>query len=296
MHPLDQARRRLNTALMQRVAGPDPVGARRRIHATPGPRWFAPDSPIGVVHGDTSMYVGGIRALLLQALHPLAMAGVAQHSRYREDVWGRLARTATYIATTTYATVEHAEEAIAIVQAVHARIRGVAPDGRAYRADDPHLLTWVHIAEIDSFLTSHRLFGARRLSPAEQDTYVQQAGTVAARLGAADVPTTVAELEDALERYRPELAATAEAREVAQFLLHRPPVPAAVRPGYALLARGAVVSLPAWAREPLGLPHPARRLSLLAGRAGTAGVRWISGARLEGDPFPTTDQSRRSLR
>ncbi|WP_235020168.1 oxygenase MpaB family protein [Ruania rhizosphaerae] len=296
MHPLHEARRRMNTALMQRVAGPDPAAAQHRIHATPGPRWFEPDSPIGVVHGDASMYIGGIRALLLQALHPLAMAGVAQHSRYRDDVWGRLARTATYIATTTYATIEHAEQAIAIVQAVHARIRGIAPDGRPYRADDPHLLTWVHIAEIDSFLTAHRLFGARRLSPAQQDVYVRQAGTVATRLGATEVPSNVAELTGALNRYRPELAVTPEAREVAAFLLHRPPVPAVARPGYALLARGAVVSLPDWARVQLQLPRPVRRSSLLAGRAGTAAVRWITTAAPRHTPDPTNHTTAEEIR
>ncbi|UFU08173.1 oxygenase MpaB family protein [Ruania halotolerans] len=276
-HPLHHARIRLNAALMQRVAGPDPASIQHRIHRTPGPRWFTPDSPIGVVHGDTSMYIGGIRALLLQALHPLAMAGVAQHSRYREDVWGRLARTATYIATTTYATIEDAEQAIAIVQAVHRRILGTAPDGRPYRADDPHLLTWVHIAEIDSFLTAHTLFGRRQLTRAEQDEYVAQAGSVATRLGAADVPTSRAELTAALARYRPELTGSQEAREVAEFLLHRPPVPAPARHGYGLLALAATASLPAWGRTMLGLPADVPTLpARLAGRLGTSALRWIS--------------------
>ncbi|WP_245708721.1 oxygenase MpaB family protein [Ruania alba] len=277
MTPLTSLRLRLNAALMLRVAGPDPVGIQRRIHATPGPRWFAPDSPIGIVHGDASMYVGGIRALLLQSLHPLAMAAIAQHSRYREDVWGRLARTATYIATTTYATIEDAEQAIAVVHAVHTRIHGTAPDGRPYRADDPQLLTWVHLAEIDSFLTAHQVLGRRPLSPTDADTYVDQTASVARRLGAADVPTTATGLRAALDRYQPELSGSPEAREVAEFLVHHPPVPPLATPGYALLARAAVASLPARARTMLGLPaQVTARPALLAGRVGTELIRWIS--------------------
>ncbi|MDD9204979.1 oxygenase MpaB family protein, partial [Georgenia sp. 10Sc9-8] len=130
------------------------------------------------------------RALLLQSLHPLAMAAVADHSDFRTDVWGRLARTSTFIAETTFARVEDAEQAIAVVKAVHKHVHGTAPDGRAYRADDPHLLTWVHVAEIDSFLTAQQRYGARPLGPDEADLYVAQTAEVARRLGAERVPTT----------------------------------------------------------------------------------------------------------
>lgn len=149
------------------------------------------------------MYVGGIRALLLQSLHPLAMAGVDDFSDFRTDVWGRLARTSTFLADTTFGTAEHAERAVRIVRAVHKRIVGTAPDGRPYAASDPHLLTWVHVAEVDSFLTAHQAFGAHPLTVAECDTYVEQASLVATKLGASDVPTSRAALAACLEAFRP---------------------------------------------------------------------------------------------
>ncbi|WP_152190381.1 oxygenase MpaB family protein [Georgenia satyanarayanai] len=282
------ARRRLSDLLMARVAGPEAQDARRRIHGEPGERWYGPEDPIQRVHGDASMYVGGLRALLLQSLHPLAMAAVAQHSDYRNDPWGRLARTSTFIAETTYARVEDAERAVAIVRAVHRHISGTTTDGVAYRADDPRLITWVHIAEIDSFLTAHQRFGARPLTPAETDTYVAQAAGVARRLGGQDVPTTHAELRTALEHYRPELRSTPEALEAAQFLLHRPPVTGPARAGYALIGRAAVATLPRWARAPLRLPdHPRRDATLgaAAGHVATHSLRWVMGG-LDAAPTP----------
>src|SRR5690606_4122950 len=162
----------------------------------PGPRWFAPGSPIQRVHGDSATFVGGLRALLLQSLHPLAMAGVAGHSGYRGDPWGRLARTSTFLACTTFATAEPAQEMVDQGRAVHERVRGKAPDGRTYRASDPHLLAWVHVAEADSFLAAHQRYGERPLGPDEADEYVAQSGRVARALGAEDVPETVAGLAD----------------------------------------------------------------------------------------------------
>ena len=123
------------------------------------PGLFGPDSITWRVHGHRSMLVGGLRALLVQALHPLAMAGVAEHSSYRTDPLGRLARTGRFVATTTYGTTDAAERAIAGVQAVHGRVRGVALDGRRYDASDPALLSWVHNVEVESFLTAYRTYG-----------------------------------------------------------------------------------------------------------------------------------------
>jgi uncharacterized protein (DUF2236 family) len=264
-------RSRLDAAIFRKVAGPDAFEKRARIHETPGPRWFPEGAAIRRVHDNVSMYPGGIRALLLQALHPLAMAAVAQHSGYRSDVWGRLARTSTFIATTTFGTAEHAQQAVAAVRAIHARISGTAPDGRPYRAADPHLLTWIHVAEADSFLVAHAAFGRDRLTPDERDEYVAQAAVIARALGAHGVPTTTTELAAALEAYRPELAATPEALDVARFLLHEAPVPPLARPLYAVLARAAVDLLPPWARELLGLPHRGR-LARTAVRAGAAAI------------------------
>ncbi|MBK5286954.1 MAG: DUF2236 domain-containing protein, partial [Acidimicrobiia bacterium] len=123
------------------------------------PGLFGPDSVTWRIHADRSMLIGGLRALLLQVLHPLAMAGVAQHSTYRRDPLGRLARTGRFVAATTYGTTAEAERAITMVTDVHQRVRGVAADGRPYSASDPALLAWVHNVEVDSFLSAYRRYG-----------------------------------------------------------------------------------------------------------------------------------------
>lgn len=264
-------------ALLHRVAGPDPFAARDAIHATPGPRWFAPDSAIARVHRDASMFVGGIRALLLQSLHPQAMAAVAAHSGYRGDPWGRLARTATFLATTTFAPVDQAQRAVAIVRAVHGRISGVTPDGVPYAASDPHLLAWVHLAEVDSFLLAHQRYGARPLSRAGCDDYVAQVADVGEALGSRDLPRTLTALHRDLGAYRAELRGTQAAREAADFLLHRTPLPAAALPGFHLLAGAAIGLMPAWTRPHLGLPYRPRlerTLVKVGGRVGTGAIRW----------------------
>ena len=223
-------RDRLNDAIFARVAGPQGTMHRDRIHGTPGPRWFPSGSPIMRVHGDASMYVGGLRAVLLQTLQPQAMTAVAEHSGYRGDIWGRLARTSRFLAVTTFGTAEHAQEAVDVVRAIHERVVGTMPDGTPYTATDPHLLEWVHIAEIHSFLLSHQRYGARPLDQAGRDEYVAQTAFVARKLGAVDPPTTEAELEAALARFRPELTVTDHAREAVSYLIWHPDLP--LLPGF----------------------------------------------------------------
>jgi uncharacterized protein (DUF2236 family) len=201
------------------------------------------------------MFVGGLRALLLQSLHPLAMAAVGGHSGYRGDPWGRLQRTSTFLAETTFGTAEHAQAAVDRVRAIHDRVRGRAEDGTPYRASDPHLLEWVHIAEVDSFLRAYRRYGASPLDHDAEDGYVADAARIAAALGVVDPPTTRAELAERLAAYRPELRGTDAARDTARFLLLTPPLPLAARPPYAVLAASAVALLPRWARRPLRLPY-----------------------------------------
>ncbi|MGY2873016.1 uncharacterized protein (DUF2236 family) [Marmoricola sp. URHA0025 HA25] len=274
---LSLLRRQLAQVLRSKVAGEDAEARAHEIWGSEGPRWFGPGDPIWRVHADASMFVGGLRALLLQSLHPLAMAGVAGHSGYRGDPWGRLQRTSHFLATTTFGTVDHAQRAIAQVRDVHLRVRGKAQDGRPYAASDPHLLDWVHLAEVDSFLRTYQLFGPAPLEPAEADRYVRQTGIVAAALGAVSPPRTVRELTDRLTAFRPELASTAASRDAARFLLLDPPLPLAARPGYGLLAAGAVASLPGWARRELRLPPPFVAWdwpSLRLGAVGAGVVRW----------------------
>lgn len=275
---LDTVRRRLGAELFARVAGPRGAATRSRIHDTPGPRWFGPDRPIREVHGDASMFVGGLRALLLQSLHPLAMAAVAAHSGYRGDPWGRLQRTSTFLAVTTFGTAEDAERAVGRVRAVHRRVRGTTPEGEEYAASDPHLLGWVHVAEVDSFLRAHRRYGARPLDDAGYDGYVADAARVAAALGVRNPPTDQAALAARLDGYRTELRATPQAREAARFLLRHPPLPWAARPPYGVLAASAVALLPRWARDPLRLPYlPVVEGTAvrLAGHGLTRTIRWV---------------------
>ncbi|MCB5183306.1 oxygenase MpaB family protein [Streptomyces antimicrobicus] len=272
-----RARDRLGDALLARVAGPSGAENRARIHGTPGPRWFAPGEPIRQVHGDASMFVGGLSALLLQSLHPRAMAAVAAHSGYRGDPWGRLQRTSTFLAFTTYGTAQDAQRAVDAVRAVHGRIRGRTPDGQPYRADDPHLLEWVHIAEVDSFLRAYQRYGAGHLDADGCDAYVAAAARVGQALGVVRPPRTADELAERIEAFRPELRGTEEARAAARFILLRPPLPWPARPPYALLAAAAVALLPPWARTPLGLPLLPRTERWCVGPAGTAvtgAIRW----------------------
>ncbi|WP_284234697.1 oxygenase MpaB family protein [Mycobacterium antarcticum] len=259
------------------VAGPDGPANRARIHDTPGARWFGEDRPIRRVHGDASMFVGGLRALLLQSLHPLAMAGVAGHSDYKGDPWGRLQRTSTFLAVTTFGPEDDAQRAVDKVRGIHRRVQGTAEDGRPYAASDPHLLEWVHIAEIDSFLMAHQLYGANPLDQEGRDGYVADTARVAAALGVLDPPRTERELKQRLADYRPELIGTAAAREAAKFLLLTPPLPLLAKPPYAVLAATSVAMLPAWARLPLRLPYlpPLEGTAVrVAGRTLVGGIRW----------------------
>ena len=230
-----------------------PVGPR------PGdPGLFGPDSVTWRVHGNLSMLIGGLRSVLLQTLHPLAMAGVAQHSDYRADPWGRLHRTAQFVTTTTYGSTARAEAAIERVRRIHRHVRGVSAEGVPYRADDPALLAWVHATEVDSFWRAYRRYGGgageHRVPRSEADRYVAEMAVVARRIGVEDPPRSAAELRAYLVSMRPVLRATPEARDAVRFLLN-PPTPLAARPAYLLVAAGAVGLLPQFVRHELRLPH-----------------------------------------
>lgn len=268
-------RERLGEALFLRVAGQDGHRHRERIHHTPGPRWFAPGTPITRVHGDASMFVGGIRALLLQSLHPAAMRAVSEHSGYRGDMWGRLARTSRFLAVTTFGTAEDAQQAVDVVRSIHERVTGTMPDGAPYAASDPHLLLWVHVAEVDSFLRAHQTYGAQPLDAAEADEYVAQAAEVARRLGVPEPPLTVEALRSTLEDFRPELRGTPEAREAVRHVLVHPPLPLAARAPYGVLAAAAVGLMPPWTRRPLWLPRLPVTERTVVPALGSAAVRTI---------------------
>lgn len=270
-------RERLGSELMRRVSGPDALRKRDMIHGASGERWFEPTSPIGRVHADASMFVGGIRAIMMQSLHPAAMQGVADHSGYRGDPWGRLAQISNYIAITTFGTVRHATQVINAVQRAHESVVGTLPDGTPYEANDPHLLGWVHAAEIDSFLAAHRVYGRKQLTPDETDKYVAQTAVVATHLGVVDAPTSLAELDELLARYRPELAGTDAARDAIDFLISESSLPLPARPAYYSLIAAAIALVPPWARRELDLPHwpiADRTVVRALGTVTTSTIRW----------------------
>ncbi len=277
MASITAVRERVGAELLRRVAGPEAHRHRQRIHGTPGPRWFAPGTPITRVHSDASMFVGGLRAVLFQTLHPAAMTAVAEHSGYRGDMWGRLARTSRFIAVTTFGTADDAERAVRAVRAIHDRVSGTLPDGTPYAASDPHLLAWVHATEVDSFLRAHRTYGARPLSGAEADEYVAQTAGVARRLGVRHPPTDRADLDDVLESFRAELRVTDHAREAVSHLVWHPDLPLSARPAYGALTAAAAGMLPAWSRAELGLPRlpvADEAVTRAMGTLATRTIRW----------------------
>jgi uncharacterized protein (DUF2236 family) len=215
---------------------------------------FSADSVAWRLHADPAMLAGGMRALLVQALEPRAMAGVAQHSQYREDPWGRLRRTTEFVYQTTYGDLATAEAACARVRQVHEHVRGVDPEsGSPYAASDPDLLLWIHAVEVHSFVVAYRAF-AGRLSDDDADRYVREMGRVAelVELPPAMTPRSMGELRDYLLGVEG-LRCTPAAREGMRTIL-APPMPLAVRPLWLIPATASVAILPRFARQMYGLP------------------------------------------
>lgn len=258
----------------------DPVWE-RELDAGNDAGYFAHDSAVWVVHGGMSPIAAGIRALLTQALHPGALAGVAEHSNYRTDLFGRLAGTIRWIFTLTYGDTAAADAACAWVKRRHEPVTGSYLDGtgqqRDYTANDPGLSAWVHIAFADAFLRSHEIFTGP--VPQGADAYVREWAKAGELMGVANPPRSEAELRQALAGYeaRGELAGGARVEQVVSFLKN-PPLDPLVLPGYKLLFAAVVDTLPASHRRMLGLeraglgpvPLPAR----LGGKAalGMAGL------------------------
>ncbi len=273
----------LTKALRDRVAGPDGEQRMLELMDPTAPRWFADDRPIRRVHSDAAMFIGGLRALLVQSLHPLAMAGVAQHSDFRNDPWGRLQRTADFLAATSFGPASEAQRSIDVINRVHERVVGVASDGRAYSARDPHLLRWVHIIEIDSFLTAHQRFGEFPLDEAGCDGYVQDTAFIARKLGVTAPPESARALRDQISSYRGEVRASKESRDAMRYLLLEPPLPLVARAAYSLLVAATISTLPRWSRPHLGLPYlpVTERLALRPlGDVITRVVRWAMPQRI----------------
>jgi uncharacterized protein (DUF2236 family) len=217
------------------------------------PGLFGPDAICWKVHADfTSMMTGGVSALLLQALHPMALAGVWDHSTFRTDILGRLRRTATFIAGTTYGSKHDALALIERVKQIHLSVTGAAPDGRPYRASDPELLTWVHVAEVSSFLNAHLRYVNPLLPLDAQDRYYAETSTIAEMLGATNVPKSCAEIDKYLAFMQPQLEASDRTREVLKVLMNAPTPSVAMKPASALILNAGVDLLPDWAQSMLG--------------------------------------------
>lgn len=252
---------------------------------------FGPGSAAWVVHGDfTAMMAGGIAALLIQMLHPGALAGVWDHSNFRHDMAGRLKRTAQFISGTTYGATATAERLIARVRGIHDKVSGTLPDGTPYSANDPDLLTFVHVAEVTSFLAAYRRYRDPAFPDAEQDRYLAEYARVADLLGARDVPRSRTDVERYWTTVRPRLRADHRTREVARALLRQPRATGVIAPAQTLMLEGGIALLPRWAARMHGLEAPAlRRPAVQAGMAGVGAVlRW---ALRDGSARRATDQS-----
>ncbi|RZJ16878.1 MAG: DUF2236 domain-containing protein [Brevundimonas sp.] len=237
---------------------------------------FPSDSVAWAVNGDVvTMMIGGVSGLLLQMLHPAVLAGVWDHSDFRADMHGRLRRTAKFIAITTYDHAEAGRAAIDKVNRIHAKLGGTLPDGTPYRVSDPHLLAWVHVTEVSSFLDAWIRYAEPSMSLARQDAYFVEMARIAEALGADPVPRTRAQAEALIRTFRPELRADARTHEVAAMVMRQTVRMPAVDAAAGIIMQAGLDLLPAWARamhdQPVNLPRPLMR----AGAKSTAHfIRW----------------------
>lgn len=248
--PAEGIKRELQRTVRQYITGDT---SRRAGAALSTDSWFGPDSITWLVQSDWATIIGGVESLLVQVLHPPTMSGVAQHSSYKEDPFGRLHRTANFIGTTTFASADEAERMVKVIRNVHDRVTGVTPAGQPYEANDPHNLAWVHCTEVDGFLRGFQRYGSVKISSAEADQYVSEMARVGEALGVIDAPRTVDELQARLETYIPELRYDSQAREAIRWLMLPPNKPAAQAP-YMVILSAAINLLPSWARRKLWLP------------------------------------------
>ena len=247
----------------RRVVSGDPSGAPEwatALSAGEDEGYFGPGSAAWAVHGSLPTIVGGVRALLMQALHPGALAGVRQHSRYEQDALGRLAGTTQWLTVVTFGDTVAADRECARVRGMHRKVVGTYSDGQAerpYAASDPDLLRWVHIAFTDSFLATHRVWGGP--IPGGEDAYVREWAKAGELVGVTNAPRSVAELEQQIADFGPELRGGEAALDTVNFVRNAP-IPLAGRPAYSLLFAGAVSTIPAGHRRLLGLPTIPQRV------------------------------------
>ncbi len=235
---------------------------------------LGPNSVSWRVIGDAAAFVGGIRALLVQTAHPEVVAGVEQHSRYRDDPLGRLNRTSVYVTETTYGALPEVEAAVSAVRMAHRPVTGRSERGKAYNAGNPAMAAWVHNVLTDSFLVAFQTFGPQPLTPDEADRFVQEQMRIGALLDASPLPSSATELSQWVSEH-PALASSEAQRHAVEFLRH-PPLPFGVQLGYRPLFQAAVATLPTSISGAIGLtPKPG---SARVGRAVVNGLRWSLGS------------------
>jgi uncharacterized protein (DUF2236 family) len=221
--------------------------------------YHLPGSAVWAVHGSMTPIVAGIRALLMQALHPAALSGILEHSDFRQDPLRRLARTIRWIFTVTYGSTAAADEASARIHQLHEPVRGRYTDvrgaERSYSANDPEVARWVHLAFVDAFLTAHKIWGGA--IPGGPDAYVREWAQAGRLMGVEDPPLTEAEMHQQLDRWynSGELLADSRVAGTVEFIRH-PPLHPLLRPGYQVVFAGAVYSLEPKYRRMLGLRTP----------------------------------------
>lgn len=238
------------------------------------PGLFGPDSITWEVMGDAASFIGGIRALLVQAAHPEVAAGVSDHSRYREDPLGRLSRTSNYVTATSYGAMPEVQAAVAAVRRAHVPVHGISHRGILYSARDPGLAAWVHNTLTDSFLVAAERFGPRPLSVSEADRFVAEQATIGRLLGVSDLPETGAALASWVADH-PAAARSPGMIEAVRFL-QDPPLDPAVKLGYQVLASAAVATLPERLRGILGVkPRPG---AIGVGQITMRSLRWALGS------------------
>lgn len=268
---------RLRNVIREHVHGLVGIRTSGTRHIRKDDGLFGRSSVCWKVHGDfTTMMIGGVAALLLQMLHPAAVAGVWDHSNFRHDMQGRLRRTAQFISGTTYGDTDQALRLIDRVRTIHDRVRGVLPDGTPYSANDPALLTWIHVAEVSSFLKAYVRYRDPLLPHSEQDRYFAEVSEIAVLLGAEAVPRTRQEVSEYLRTSRADLRFDRRTRQVADALLKQPASSLALAPFQRLVLDAGVDLLPDWAAEMHGLRiAPLRRPAIRASAIGVGSVlRW----------------------
>lgn len=228
---------------------PDPLEETFQYPDDPG--LFGPESITWKIMGDVSSFIGGIRALLIQAAHPEVAAGVANHSTYRDDPLGRLSRTASYVTATAFGAMPEVEKSIKMVSSAHRPVSGTSSRGEKYSAGNPEMAAWVHNALIDSFLVSYQNFGPFVLEEEEADSYVYEQTNLGNLMKASPLPENAASLSCWLSE-NPKVGSSKEGAEAVSFL-KKPPLPFFTRIAYKILFNAAVVTMPIELREAIGV-------------------------------------------